>query len=747
MPGGSSSAGGGGARGGSSSGSHYGSGGSGSNNANSGGRTQIIDTGGDGGGSAYVKPRGIIDAVEEIQHLYVFESNADVDIPYDFFSFKQVLDFAWIGFRGAIVESLLFFLIFPIALTIYPAAKVYFMGVPPTIGDYILPFALSYSTILIMTIYVMSAARYYKGGTVTRKAIHSLFTGRSIAFVLKAFLGWWLLTLLYIGSYNRPDVVWDFMGICARFWNVFFVDGIAVDSELLYTFYYVAVAPALKETAIDIFWTMLVIAAIPFCTLFAYGGYRYKRQRTNRKRFEKYEHYYDLGGLFSFLKPRPDGIHLGIGYAIDDYRKEKLKDIWQLNANRKGHTFVAGTTRVGKTRLLQNMIVQDIRAGRSVGLIDPKGDWEIWEAMVQEAYRTGREKELMFISPYYPQYSSPINALSRFMLAEEPINHIVAGVPNDDEFFYKVAIETTTVIVRTLLLQKRHEDKPTGALTFEEVYALASYDGILKCKEILKPLLKTNEEEVTQLQVSVEHILGSERDYFSKISTTLRTTLTQMTIGQTGKIMGNVKGNDLIDRLENGKKVIFYAQTGSMLTNEVSKVMSRVLVSMMQALAGRLYAKKRVLETPLCLYMDEFSNMVYLGIENLFNKGGGANIFLTAATQSFADIEAVVGEQKARMISDNTNTKIFMRVNDLATAEIMARYGGMKRKYSYIFGKGGSITTRETEDDIIRPGELLKLQPREFFYFGIENIGFFGKSDPVKPVEIQIAIDDTKDAT
>ncbi|MDR2151495.1 MAG: hypothetical protein LBO72_01625 [Helicobacteraceae bacterium] len=289
MPGGSSSAGGGGgARGGSSSGSHYGSGGSGSNNANSGGRTQIIDTGGDGGGSAYVKPRGIIDAVEEIQHLYVFESNADVDIPFDFFSFKQVLDFFVIGFRGAIVESLLFFLIFPIALTIYPAAKVYFMGTVPTIGDYILPFAASYSTIVVMTIYVMSAARYYKGGSVTRKAIHSLFTGRSLAFVVKAFLGWWLLTLLYIGSYNRPDVVYDVMGLVANFWNVFYVDDIAVNSELLYEFYYKAVAPALKDTAGDIFVTMLILAAIPFCTLFAYGGYKYMGKLAQNKQFKDY---------------------------------------------------------------------------------------------------------------------------------------------------------------------------------------------------------------------------------------------------------------------------------------------------------------------------------------------------------------------------------------------------------------------------------------------------------------------------
>jgi hypothetical protein len=281
------SSGGGGASSGGARGGGFGgnSGGYSSGSSYSSGRTTVVDS---SEGVAYEKPRGIIDAVEEIQRFYVFESRSDRDLPFDFFSFKQVLDFAWIGFRGAIVESLLFFLIFPVALTVYPAAKVYFMGTIPTIGDYILPFVLSYSTIVIMTIYVMSAARYYKGGAVTRKAIHSLFTGRSVAFVLKAFLGWWLLTLLYIYSFKDPDIFWSIFGALASFWNVFLADAAAIDGEILYIFWYQAVAPALKDTAGDIFVTMLILAAIPFCTLFAYGGYKYLTIKNQRKELERY---------------------------------------------------------------------------------------------------------------------------------------------------------------------------------------------------------------------------------------------------------------------------------------------------------------------------------------------------------------------------------------------------------------------------------------------------------------------------
>src|ERR1041385_3481052 len=43
-------------------------------------------------------------------------------------------------------------------------------------------------------------------------------------------------------------------------------------------------------------------------------------------------------------------------------------------ADRRHHTYIVGKTGTGKTTLLRNLIVQDIAAGRGVGVIDPHGD-------------------------------------------------------------------------------------------------------------------------------------------------------------------------------------------------------------------------------------------------------------------------------------------------------------------------------------------------------------------------------------
>jgi DNA helicase HerA-like ATPase len=46
-----------------------------------------------------------------------------------------------------------------------------------------------------------------------------------------------------------------------------------------------------------------------------------------------------------------------------------------IGARERGqHVYVIGQTGTGKSTLLRNLILQDIEAGRGVGLIDPHGD-------------------------------------------------------------------------------------------------------------------------------------------------------------------------------------------------------------------------------------------------------------------------------------------------------------------------------------------------------------------------------------
>lgn len=61
-------------------------------------------------------------------------------------------------------------------------------------------------------------------------------------------------------------------------------------------------------------------------------------------------------------------------------------------SERVGHTLVLGTTRVGKTRLAELLVTQDIRRGEVCIFFDPKGDADMLIRMYIEAKRAGREE-------------------------------------------------------------------------------------------------------------------------------------------------------------------------------------------------------------------------------------------------------------------------------------------------------------------------------------------------------------------
>ncbi len=436
---------------------------------------------------------------------------------------------------------------------------------------------------------------------------------------------------------------------------------------------------------------------------------------------------------------------IGKGFLLDDKKQNNFIEIYQDDDNRPNHTFVFGSTGVGKTRLLEGIMEQDIRKNQSVVIIDPKGDIALFSKMVQIAKECGREKDIMFIGSIFPEYSLKINPLNNYFIDEEIIANIVSGVPAQDEFFLKVAQETTTAIVKALNILRRINNN-NEPLTFEEIAQRAHYKGIKYLQDELiesvnEDSLLLNDKESIRILNLLEQILSSNQDYFSKVTTTLRTTLTEMSVGNIGKIIGNVKTNRFIDRLEEDKPVLLYVMTGSMLTRQSSAILSKVIISMIQCCVGKVVSSGRSFKHRLNVYIDEAASSVYRGIEVLFAQGRSSNLNLTALTQSLADMVAEIGQERADKLFDLTNTKIIMRINEQKSAELISDMGGKKSGYSYFLNLEGGINSREVEELNIEADDITQLQKREFYYFGFEG-RFKGKTAPVSAGKYEIIFPD-----
>ncbi len=366
------------------------------------------------------------------------------------------------------------------------------------------------------------------------------------------------------------------------------------------------------------------------------------------------------------------------------------------------------------TRLMENMIVQDIRKGHSVVVIDPKGDADLLSNIVLTAAETGRLDDLVYISPIYPDYSAIIDPLSHYYMPEELVAHIVSGVETGKEpFFYNVAYEISLAVVLALL-EKQKYSKDKKGFNLLDIKNYISHSNLQELAQSIQYIAFSNEKS-KQIYSDLQKILESPQDYYSKVSSSLRVALTELTSGNIGKILGKADSNRFITRLEEGKTVILIAQLGSLLTHKAAFTVGKVIISMIGSFVGRKFSAGQTVNPPMSVFIDEAQNVLYYGIDDLFAKAGGAGVWMHGFCQSVSQLYAEIGEDKAKSILDNTNTKIFMRVPDVDTSRYASNHFGKIRVYSPIMSAGGAVSTREEERDTVPDDLFITLKPRIFY--------------------------------
>ena len=108
-------------------------------------------------------------------------------------------------------------------------------------------------------------------------------------------------------------------------------------------------------------------------------------------------------------------------------------NVWMNLSERVGHTLVLGTTRVGKTRLAELLIAQDIRRGEVVIVFDPKGDIDLLRRVYAEAKRAGREDAFFMFHLGHPEVSARYNPVGSFSRITEVATRIAGQLPSEGQ--------------------------------------------------------------------------------------------------------------------------------------------------------------------------------------------------------------------------------------------------------------------------------------------------------------------------
>ena len=398
------------------------------------------------------------------------------------------------------------------------------------------------------------------------------------------------------------------------------------------------------------------------------------------------------------------------------------QDVYLPLGERVGHTLVLGTTRVGKTRLAEVFVTQDIRRGEVCIFFDPKGDADLLIRMYIEAQRAGRANEFYVFHLGWPDISARYNAVGRFGRISEVATRIAGQLSSEGNSaaFKEFAWRFINIIARALvelghrpdyLLIQRHVINIDQLFIEYAQYffaknepkaweAIVQIEGKLNDKNIPKNMQGREKrvvalEQYLSISPNYDPILDGlrsavryDKTYFDKIVASLLPLLEKLTTGKIAQLLApNYSDlNDsrpIIDWMQViRQRAIVYVGLDALSDTEVATAVGNSMFADLVSVAGHIY-KFGVDEglpdatpgkLPINVHADEFNELMGDEFLPMINKGGGAGLQITAYTQTLSDIEARIGNAaKAGQVIGNFNNLIMLRVRETATAELLTK--------------------------------------------------------------------------
>ena len=394
---------------------------------------------------------------------------------------------------------------------------------------------------------------------------------------------------------------------------------------------------------------------------------------------------------------------------------EGEQEVWMSLPERFGHVLILGATRVGKTRVAEVLIGQDIHRGDAVIVMDPKGDLDLLRRVYHEAEKSGKLAKLRIFHLRYPGVSEHYNPIASYNSPGEIATRITEQLPSkgSSEAFKQFAWRFLNTIISALdalgetpnyrIIYKHVNDiEPLFNAYHDKLFTqhaqgdfwrrdvetrvgrMLKQDKPKQSRSRIEALARMEYREEMRIEddlaSDIQHIMDYDPVYYDKLIASLLPLLNKLKSGRTSAIL--VPAEDA--REENtiswdeviAEKQIVYVGLDSLANPAIARAVGNAMFADLASSAGRLYATveiKLLRMLRICIHVDEFNDVVGPHLHPMLSKAGGAGVQITAYTQTLADIEASFDGDRAaaaRLVG-NFNNLIMMRVRTLDTARTL----------------------------------------------------------------------------
>ncbi|MDP3764267.1 MAG: type IV secretion system DNA-binding domain-containing protein [bacterium] len=338
-------------------------------------------------------------------------------------------------------------------------------------------------------------------------------------------------------------------------------------------------------------------------------------------------------------------------FAETNFRNEKRRFGIKLD-DRRRHTYIIGKTGMGKTTMLENMIISDIIHGKGLGFIDPHGDSadKILEFIPPE-----RIKDVIYFDPSDLDMPIAFNAIEN---VEAEKKHLVAsglmGV------FKKIWPDVWSARMEYILNNT--------------ILALLDYPGATVLG-IMRMLSNKDYRKQVVDQIKDPMVKSFWVDEFAKYTDRFAAEATpaiQNKVGQflSAAVIRNIVGqvNSAIDMrkvMDEGKILIMNLSKGK-IGEDNSKLLGGLLVTKLQLAAMSRVDIPEEDRRDFYLYVDEFQNFATESFGNILSEARKYRLALILANQYIAQLVQNVAGSKSTAVRDaifgNVGTLVSFRI-------------------------------------------------------------------------------------
>ncbi|MEB6537284.1 type IV conjugative transfer system coupling protein TraD [Pantoea stewartii] len=475
----------------------------------------------------------------------------------------------------------------------------------------------------------------------------------------------------------------------------------------------------------------LMEARCPECEIYVQPSVMYRLARELEKKME-----YSLPWLCRLtsadsalnpFRPLPPVGGSSVYHGVEPDEVNVMSDLGE----RVGHMLVMGTTRVGKTRLAELLITQDIRRRNAAGefevviVFDPKGDADLLRRMYAESHRAGRQDNFWVFHLGWPDISARYNAVGRFSRISEVASRVAGQLSSEGNAaaFREFAWRFVNIITRALValgqrpdynlilryvtnIGELYETYVDNLLSGKAPALMGSLEALMQAGIKEKDLPRHLQGRPNGIKIwASEQVLASpqgktlwdpvldglrsavqyDRTYFDKIVASLLPLLEKLTTGKTAALLAP-DYNDLSDprpildwhNIIKSRGVV-YVGLDALSDPVVAAAVGNSMFADLVSEGGHIYkfglgdeGEKKAGKAVINLHCDEFNELMGDEFIPLINKGGGAGFQVTAYTQTLSDIEARIGNAaKASQVIGNFNSLVMLRVREKNTAMLM----------------------------------------------------------------------------